>query len=155
MCCWYLRNTYLENNLCVPGRLTICGTAVDLNKIDMPSYVLATQDDHIVPWRAAYQTTRLVGGKSQFVLGTSGHIAGVINPPSKNKRSYWVDGAMGEDTEAWLASARALPGSWWPHWVKWLKPNVGRQVPARTKLGSARCKPLEAAPGRYVRVRGS
>ena len=155
MYCWYLRNTYLENNLCVPGRLTICGTRSDLGKIDVPSYVLATQDDHIVPWRAAYRTTRLVGGKSQFVLGASGHIAGVINPPSKNKRSYWIGGAVGEDTEAWLASAQAVPGSWWPHWVKWLKPNVGKQVPARTTLGNTRYKPLEPAPGRYVSVRGS
>jgi len=153
MYCWYLRNLYLENNLCIPGRLTVCGTGVDLGKIDMPSYVLATQDDHIVPWRSAYRTTRLLGGKTQFVLGASGHIAGVINPPSKNKRSHWINGVAGDDTEAWLASAKALPGSWWPHWMKWLQASGGRQVPARTRLGGAGYKSIEPAPGRYVSVR--
>ena len=99
MYAWYLRNMYLENNLCVPNRLTMCDTSVDLGRIDMPSYVLATQEDHIVPWRSAYRTTQLVGGKTQFVLGASGHIAGVINPASKNKRSYWIGGTQGDDAE--------------------------------------------------------
>jgi polyhydroxyalkanoate synthase subunit PhaC len=153
MYAWYLRNMYLENNLCVPGKLVMCGTPVDLAHIDMPSYVLATQEDHIVPWRSAYRTTQLVGGKSQFVLGASGHIAGVINPASKNKRSYWHGGKQGDDAEAWLASAQAVPGSWWLHWVKWLKPQAGKPVPARTRLGNTRYKPIEPAPGRYVQVR--
>jgi polyhydroxyalkanoate synthase subunit PhaC len=153
MYCWYLRNMYLENNLCVPNRLTMCGTSVDLGKIDMPSYVLATQEDHIVPWRAAYRSTQLLGGKSQFVLGASGHIAGVINPASKNKRSYWVDGTLGDDAEQWLASAQAVPGSWWTHWMKWLKGHAGKAVPARERLGNAKYKPIEPAPGRYVKVR--
>jgi polyhydroxyalkanoate synthase subunit PhaC len=155
MYCWYLRNLYLENKLPTPGALTICGTSVDLGNVDMPSYVLATQDDHIVPWRSAYRTTRLLGGKTQFVLGASGHIAGVVNPPSKNKRSHWINGVAGDDTEAWLESAQALPGSWWPHWTKWLKASGGKQVPARTTLGGPGFKPIEPAPGRYVRVRGS
>ncbi len=154
MYAWYLRNMYLENNLCVPNKLTMCETSVDLGKIDMPSYVLATQEDHIVPWKAAYRTTQLVGGKSQFVLGASGHVAGVINPASKNKRSYWTGGKQGDDAEAWLASAEAVPGSWWTHWMKWLKPQAGKPVPARTRLGNARLKPIESAPGRYVKVRG-
>ena len=154
MYCWYLRNMYLENNLCVPGRLTMCDTSVDLGNIDMPSYVLATQDDHIVPWRSAYRSTQLVGGKSQFVLGASGHIAGVINPASKNKRSYWIDGALGDDAEGWLASANAVPGSWWTHWMKWLKAHAGKQVPAPARPGYAKYKPIEPAPGRYVQVRG-
>ena len=115
MYAWYLRNTYLENNLRVSNRLTMCGTPVDLGAIDMPSYVLATQEDHIVPWRSAYRTTQLVGGKSQFVLGASGHIAGVINPASKNRRSYWTGGKQGDDPQAWLASAEETPGSWWNH----------------------------------------
>jgi polyhydroxyalkanoate synthase len=153
MYAWYLRNMYLENNLCVPNRLTMCGQSVDLGLIDMPSYVLATQEDHIVPWRAAYRTTRLVGGKTQFVLGASGHIAGVINPASKNKRSYWVDGKLGDDPEQWLASAQAVPGSWWTHWMGWLKPQAGKQIAARKRLGSAKYKPIEPAPGRYVKVR--
>ena len=153
MYAWYLRNMYFENNLRVPGKLTMCGTPVDLGDIDMPSYVLATQEDHIVPWRSAYRTTQLVGGKSQFVLGASGHIAGVINPASKNKRSYWTGGQQGDDAQAWLASATETPGSWWNHWIKWLSPKGGKALAARTKLGSKKYPIVEPAPGRYVKVR--
>ncbi|MFZ2648809.1 MAG: class I poly(R)-hydroxyalkanoic acid synthase [Burkholderiaceae bacterium] len=153
MYAWYLRNMYLENKLRVPNELTMCATRVALGKIDMPSYVLATQEDHIVPWRSAYCTTQLVTGQSQFVLGASGHIAGVINPASKNKRNYWVDGKLGEDPEQWLASASAVPGSWWPHWMTWLKAHAGKSVAARAKLGNRTYKPIEPAPGRYVKVR--
>jgi len=155
MYAWYLRNMYLENNLCVPGKLTMCDTPIDLSNIDMPSYVLATQEDHIVPWRSAYRTTQLVGGKSQFVLGASGHIAGVINPASKNKRSYWVDGKLGDDAEQWLSTASPVPGSWWTHWMKWLAPHAGKPVPARTRLGNAKHKAIEPAPGRYVKERAT
>ena len=137
-----------------PDRLTMCGASVDLGKIDMPSYVLATQEDHIVPWRSAYRTTQLVRGKTQFVLGASGHIAGVINPASKNKRSYWTDGTLGDDPEQWLASAKAAQGSWWTHWMRWLKPQAGKGVAARTRLGNAKHKPIEPAPGRYVKGTG-
>ena len=109
MYAWYLRNMYLENNLREPGRLSICGEAVDLGRIDMPAYVLATQDDHIVPWRSAYRTTGLTGGPTEFVLGASGHIAGVINPASKNKRSYWAGGTQGAvPTSGWPAPRRSL-----------------------------------------------
>ena len=153
MYAWYLRNMYLENKLRVPNQLTMCGTKVDLGSIDIPSYVLATQEDHNVPWKSAYRTTQLVGGKSMFVLGASGHIAGVINPASKNKRSYWSGGKQGEDPEAWLASAQAVPGSWWAHWMAWLKPQAGKPVAARKRLGNAKYKPIEAAPGRYVKAR--
>jgi len=155
MYAWYLRNMYLENNLRVPNKLTMCDTPVDLGKIDMPTYVLATQEDHIVPWRAAYRTTQLVGGKVQFVLGASGHIAGVINPASKNKRSYWVDGKLGDDAEQWLSTAKAVPGSWWTHWMAWLAPHAGKPVPARKRLGNAKYKVVEAAPGRYVKARAA
>jgi polyhydroxyalkanoate synthase len=150
---WYLRNMYLENRLREPNELAVCGTPVDLGKIDMPSYVLATQDDHIVPWRSAYRTTQLVNGRSQFVLGASGHIAGVINPASKNKRSFWTDGEQTDDPEAWLSSAQSVPGSWWTHWNAWLSPYHGKQVPARKRLGNAKFRPIEPAPGRYVRAR--
>jgi polyhydroxyalkanoate synthase subunit PhaC len=153
MYAWYLRNMYLENSLIVPGKLTACGEAVDLGRIDMPSYVLATQEDHIVPWRSAYLTTQLVGGRSQFVLGASGHIAGVINPASKNKRSYWTGGKHGDSAQAWLDSATETPGSWWSHWFKWLAPRTGKPVPARSKLGNRKYKVIEPAPGRYVKVR--
>jgi polyhydroxyalkanoate synthase len=150
MYAWYLRNMYLENNLCKPGRLSMCGTTVDLSRIDMPSYVLATQEDHIVPWKGAYRTTGLVGGPTQFVLGASGHIAGVINPASKNKRSFWTDGEVGDDPENWLATATSQPGSWWTHWMNWLKPQMGKQVPAPKRAGNSTYKPIEPAPGRYV-----
>ncbi|MEN2472177.1 class I poly(R)-hydroxyalkanoic acid synthase [Burkholderia sp. GS2Y] len=153
MYAYYIRNMYHENNLRVPGRLTMCGTTVDLGKIDMPSYVLATQEDHIVPWRSAYCTTQMVGGESQFVLGASGHIAGVINPASTNKRSFWTDGEQGADPQAWLDSAKSHPGSWWTHWANWLKPHGGELVDAPTRPGNRKYKPIEPAPGRYVRVR--
>jgi polyhydroxyalkanoate synthase subunit PhaC len=153
MYAWYLRNMYLENNLRVPDRLSICGEPVDLGRLDMPTYVLATQEDHIVPWRSAYRTTELTGGQTEFVLGASGHIAGVINPASKNKRSYWAGGTQGADADEWLASAESKPGSWWVHWMEWLKPQAGKAVPARKKLGNATYKPIEPAPGRYVKVR--
>ena len=130
-----------------------CVASTYLGKIDMPSYVLATQEDHIVPWRGAYRTTQLVGGKTQFVLGASGHIAGVINPASKNKRSYWTGGRQGDSADAWLAGAKETPGSWWTHWRQWLAEHEGKPVPARKRLGNAKYKPIEAAPGRYVRAR--
>ena len=155
MYAWYLRNMYLENNLREPNRLTMCDTKVDLGAISMPSYVLATQEDHIVPWRSAYRTTQLVGGKSQFVLGASGHIAGVINPASKNKRSYWTGGKQGDDAQAWFASATETPGSWWNHWIKWVSPKAGEAVAARRKLGSKQHPVIEPAPGRYVKIKAS
>jgi polyhydroxyalkanoate synthase len=155
MYAWYLRNTYLENNLCKVGRLSVCGTPVDLGRIDMPSYVLATQEDHIVPWKGAYRTTQLVGGETQFVLGASGHIAGVINPVSKNKRNFWTGGKQGDDPEEWLASAKSEPGSWWTHWMNWLKPHAGEQLAAPKRPGNAIYKPIEPAPGRYVQARAN
>jgi polyhydroxyalkanoate synthase len=155
MYAYYLRNMYLENNLCVPGKLTMCDTQVDLRKIDMPTYVLATQEDHIVPWHSAYRSTQLVGGKVEFVLGASGHIAGVINPASKNRRSYWVDGRLGDDPAQWLSTAKSVPGSWWTHWMKWLGAHAGRTVAARKRLGGTKYKAIEPAPGRYVKARAT
>jgi polyhydroxyalkanoate synthase len=150
---WYLRNMYLENNLRIPNKLTMCGVPVDLGKVNVPSYILATHEDHIVPWKSAYLSTQLLGGKSAFVLGASGHIAGVINPAAKNKRSYWIGGEQGQDPDRWFDSAKSVPGSWWPNWSEWLKANAGEQVEARTKLGSKQYPPIEPAPGRFVKVR--
>lgn len=149
---WYMRNMYLENNLHVPGKLTMCGEQVDLGKLDMPVYLLATREDHIVPWHSAYQSTRLLSGKVRFVLGASGHIAGVINPVSKNKRSYWVNENVTADAEGWLAAADERKGSWWADWADWLKPLSGEQRAPR-KPGSAKYKAIEPAPGRYVKER--
>ena len=155
MYCWYIRNMYLENNLREPNRLTMCGVPVDLGRVDLPAYVLATMEDHIVPWRSAYRTTGLFSGDVRFVLGASGHIAGVINPPAKNKRSYWLSDKRCEDPAAWLAGAQERPGSWWNDWIAWLAPWVQDKVEARTQLGNNLYLPGEAAPGRYVKERAS
>jgi polyhydroxyalkanoate synthase len=155
MYCWYIRNMYLENNLRHPNRLTMCETPVDLRRVDLPAYVLATVEDHIVPWRSAYRTTGLFGGDTRFVLGASGHIAGVINPASKNKRSYWVSSDRCEDPATWLAGANEKPGSWWNDWIAWLKPHAEEKLPAHTQLGSNLYPPGESAPGRYVKAKAS
>ncbi|MEM5315010.1 class I poly(R)-hydroxyalkanoic acid synthase [Paraburkholderia sp. JHI869] len=154
---WYLRNMYLENNLRVPGKLSMCGEPVDLGRIDMPAYVLATQEDHIVPWQSAWRSTQLLGGESRFVLGASGHIAGVINPATKNKRCYWVNSEPEGSSSAdeWFASSQQASGTWWNHWIEWLQPHAGGQVKARTKLGSTKFRPIEPAPGRYVKARAA
>jgi polyhydroxyalkanoate synthase len=148
---WYLRNMYLENNLRVPGKLSMCGVKVDLGKIDMPVFALATREDHIVPWQGSYLGWRLLGGGVTFMLGASGHIAGVINPPSKNKRSYWVNAANPADPDEWLAGAEEVSGSWWPRWSAWLKQYADGIVTARGRLGSKAYEPIEPAPGRYVK----
>ena len=149
---YYVRNMYLENNLKTPGKLVMCGVPIDLGKINLPTYVLAAKEDHIVPWKSAYASIPLLKGKIEFVLTASGHIAGVVNPPSKSKRSYWSEGTISADPEQWVASARSSPGSWWPHWIAWLKQQGGKQVPAPAKLGSEKYPEIEAAPGRYVKV---
>ncbi len=108
MFCWYVRNTYLENNLREPGRTIQCGVPVDLSEIDVPAFIYSSREDHIVLWRAAYASIGLLAGDTTFVLGASGHIAGVINPPAKNKRNYWVGGSPGGDADQWLATAREV-----------------------------------------------
>ena len=154
MFCWYLRNTYLENRLKNPGELTVCGEKLDLGKIKAPAYIYASREDHIVPWDAAFLNTRVLTGKKRFVLGASGHIAGVINPPAKNKRSFWstsTTAALPADAAKWLASAKEAPGSWWGDWSAWLKTHAGKQVAAPRTPGNRQYKPIEAAPGRYVK----
>jgi polyhydroxyalkanoate synthase len=147
---WYVRNTYLDNNLCRPCKTVQCGEPVDLSSIDVPAFVYASREDHIVPWRTAYASTELLAGDTTFVLGASGHIAGVINPASKNKRSHWVDGAAGADPERWLATARDVPGSWWPRWRDWLVEQAGPEIASRATLGNRKYRRIEPAPGRYV-----
>jgi polyhydroxyalkanoate synthase len=148
---WYLRNTYLENNLRVPGKLTMCGARADLGKVDMPVFILATREDHIVPWQTSYLGRKLLGGKTTFVLGASGHIAGVINPAAKNKRSHWINDSETASSDEWLAGATEVKGSWWPRWAEWLGQFAGGQVPARGRLGSKAHPAGEPAPGRYVK----
>jgi polyhydroxyalkanoate synthase len=153
MYCWYVRNTYLENNLCVPGKTVQCGVPLDLGQINVPTYVLASREDHIVPWRTAYRTSKLVSASVRFVLAASGHIAGAINPASRNKRSFWIDGKLGEQPEHWLEFAREVLGSWWNDWSAWLRNHAGPLVPARSQLGSSHFSEIEAAPGKYVKER--
>ncbi|HVG04549.1 MAG TPA: class I poly(R)-hydroxyalkanoic acid synthase [Burkholderiaceae bacterium] len=157
MYAWYLRNMYLENNLRVPGKLVCCGERIDLGTIKVPTYVFAAREDHIVPWKAAYASARLLPGWGKggvrFVLGASGHIAGSINPPSKNKRSYWTSPStkLPADPEAWLLAAEEQPGSWWTDWSNWLAPFGGAQKAAPKSFGNTKYKAIEPAPGRYVR----
>jgi polyhydroxyalkanoate synthase len=165
MFCWYLRNTYLENKLKVPGQLTVCGVPVDLGRIDAPVFVYGSKEDHIVPWPAAFASLNLLNPKrpkaNRFVLGASGHIAGVINPASKGKRSYWVnDGAVARkggkgarSAEEWMAGATENKGSWWPEWARFLQENGGEEGPAPGAFGNAQYQPIEPAPGRYVKAR--
>lgn len=150
MYAYYLKEMYLDNRLREPGALTMAGARIDLGRLAMPVYVYASRDDHIVPWRSAYRTTALVGGKSTFVLGASGHIAGVVNPPVPVKRNYWVNARLAADADAWLDQAQSVPGSWWPHWYKWLEPHAGARRAAPASGGSAAHPPLQPAPGTYV-----
>ena len=109
MYAWYLRNTYLENKLREPGALTVCGESVDLTLIDVPTFIYGSREDHIVPWQTAYASTSILSAL-KFVLGASGHIAGVINPPAKKKRSYWVnDSDLPESADDWFAGATEHP----------------------------------------------
>jgi polyhydroxyalkanoate synthase len=155
MFCWYVRNTYLENNLRVPGKTIQCGEAVNLSLIDVPTFVYASREDHIVPWRTAFASTQLLSHDTTFVLGASGHIAGVINPASKNKRNHWVAGAAGPDPDRWLETAQEVPGSWWPEWSHWLQEQAGAEVPAPKTVGNPKYQRIEAAPGRYVKEKDS
>jgi polyhydroxyalkanoate synthase len=154
MFCYYLRNTYLQNKLCVPGALVNCGVAVDLGKVTMPAFILSSREDHIVPWRSAYRTLNHIGSTDRtFVLGASGHIAGVINPPAAKRRSHWVADSYPADPDAWLAQANETPGSWWPRWSEWLTRHSGGKRKAPAKTGSTKFNPIEPAPGRYVKHR--
>ncbi|QWE11387.1 class I poly(R)-hydroxyalkanoic acid synthase [Polynucleobacter sp. es-EL-1] len=151
MYCWYLRHTYLQNELIKPGKLTVCGEKVDLGKITVPAYIYASHDDHIVPWKSAYESTHILKGKNRFVLGASGHIAGVINPPAKNKRHYFENNKLAKTADEWLSAAKDIKGSWWPNYAQWLEQFGGKRIQASKTFGNARYKKLEAAPGKYVK----
>ena len=151
---FYLRNMYLENKLRVPGKLRMKGLPVDLGAIDVPAMVVATREDHIVPWKTAYCSATLLGGNTRFVLGTSGHVAGIVNPASENRRKYWMaDDGLPTDPQTWQASAHEVAGSWWIPWMNWLRPLAGKRIRARKTTGNKRYVPLEPAPGQYVRER--
>ena len=152
---WYFRNTYLENKLCKPNGVSCCGVPVDLRKISVPTYMYASREDHIVPWKSGYASSQIFSGDNRFVLGASGHIAGVINPPAKKKRHYWVagDGKLPAKADQWFAKATEHPGSWWPDWAAWLATHSAKRVKAPIQPGSADFPVIESAPGSYVAVR--
>ena len=152
---WYLRNTYLENKLCKPGKVTVCGQKIDFRKLDLPVYIYGSREDHIVPIGGAYASTQHLPGKKRFVMGASGHIAGVINPPAAKKRSHWLreDGKFPATQADWQAGATEHAGSWWTDWANWLQSHAGKQIAAPKAYGKGKYKAIEAAPGRYVKAK--
>jgi polyhydroxyalkanoate synthase len=153
---WYLRQTYLENNLIKPGKTTVCGETIDFRQVKIPVYVYGSREDHIVPIGGSYASTQVFPGKKRFVMGASGHIAGVINPPAANKRSHWTGpaGKFPADVNQWIASATEHKGSWWTDWADWLKPLAGKQIAAPKAYGKGKTYPaIEPAPGRYVKAK--
>ena len=151
MFAYYVENMYIANRLREADALTMLGEPIDLGHIAVPAYVYASRDDHIVPWRSAWRTLDLLRSKAEFVLGASGHIAGVVNPPEAGKRNYWTHPRRAKSADAWFAAATSHPGSWWPHWYRWLGRHKGGERPAPAEVGNPAHPPLEAAPGRYVR----
>jgi polyhydroxyalkanoate synthase len=144
---------YGTNGLARPGTLTVLGTPVDLSKVGGDAYVVAGSTDHIIPWTAAYRTTQLLGGNTEFVLSSSGHIQAIVNPPSNTRSSYLTrPGEPPPTAEEWLDGASRQPGTWWDHWTAWLADRSGEERPAPVVLGSADHPALEPAPGRYVHL---
>ncbi len=146
---FYLRNTYLENNLVKPGKIVLKDVPIDLKRIRQDIYAVGAQQDHIVPWKAAWQISQLGSGKVRFVLGGSGHIAGIINPPSKGKGAYWVSDKPAASADEWLEGAKNQQGSWWTNWLEWLMPRSG-ELKEPPSLGSKVHPPITPAPGTYV-----
>ena len=147
----YLRDMYQDNRLREPGGITLDGVPIDLSSIDVPVYILSTREDHIAPWKSTYAATHLYSGPIRFVLAMSGHIAGVVNPPSANKYGYFT-GEVAGTPDAWIEGAAAHEGSWWPDWDAWVSGHDGGEAPAR-EPGTGALPVIEDAPGRYVKVR--
>nr|WP_067289937.1 class I poly(R)-hydroxyalkanoic acid synthase [Marinobacterium profundum] len=150
---FYINKMYLENKLVEPNALTICGEPVDLRKIKIPCYFLSTIEDHIAPWKGTFKGAENFKGNVEFVLGASGHVAGVINPASKNRRHYWTGGEQGKSADHWFDTSTQQEGSWWTHWGDWLKRRAGKKQDAPADFGNATFKAIEPAPGRYVSAR--
>ena len=145
---FYLRNMYIKNLLGVPGGITLAGVPIDLARVALPAYFISTVEDHIAPWKTTYRGARYLGGPVRFVLGGSGHIAGIVNPPAAKKYHYWTNDALPETPEQWFESATQNPGSWWEDWQAWMEKQDSQKVPARTPVD-----PLEDAPGSYAMLR--
>jgi polyhydroxyalkanoate synthase subunit PhaC len=146
---FYLRHTYIENNLVKPGRIVLMGRPIDLGRIEGDLYAVGAERDHIVPWRAAWRVVQLTGGNTRFVLAASGHIAGMINPPALGKGNHWTNDRPAADPDQWRATAQRHEGSWWSDWAAWLAERSGALVPAPA-VGSPDYPPLADAPGTYV-----
>lgn len=149
---FYLRNMYVKNLLCKPGGIQLADVPIDVSRIRVPAYFISTAEDHIAPWKSTYAGARLLQGPVRFVLGGSGHIAGIINPPAANKYCYWTNDALPATPDEWLESATQHPGSWWTDWGRWIATQGGEKVPARTP-GKGKLKSIEDAPGSYARMR--
>jgi polyhydroxyalkanoate synthase len=148
---FYLRNMYQENRLVVPGGIELDGVPIDVRQIETPSFLLSTREDHIAPWKSTYAATQLYKGPVKFTLSASGHIAGVVNPPG-SKYGHWQSDKIAATPEKWLEGATSVNESWWPVWEKWVSKYSGGEVPARVP-GDGKLKPIESAPGSYVRVK--
>jgi polyhydroxyalkanoate synthase len=149
---FYLRNMYIKNLLTQPGAITLAGEPIDLNNVNVPACFVSTIEDHIAPWKSTYMGAKLLPGPVKFILGGSGHIAGIVNPPAGNKYNYWTDDKLVDSADAWLAGANRHDGSWWPEWNAWVSQFGGDKVPARIP-GEGKLKPLEDAPGSYAKLR--
>ncbi len=149
---FYLRTMYLKNLLKEPNAVTLAGVPVDVTKITTPSYILSTKEDHIAPWKTTYETTQLFKGPCKFVLAGSGHVAGVVNPPLKNKYCYWTNDKNPKSSSQWLTEAKIASGSWWDDWSNWNRSFSGEKISA-PKPGSGKLKPIEDAPGSYIKSR--
>jgi polyhydroxyalkanoate synthase len=151
---FYLRTMYMENRLIEPGGIEIDGTPIDLGKIKVPCYFISTIEDHIAPWKSTYMGARRFGGPTRFVLGGSGHIAGIVNPPAANKYGYWLNPAakLADTADAWLEGAQQHPGSWWTDWQAWVTAHDSEQAEARDPA-KGKLKALEDAPGHFVKIR--
>ena len=151
---FYLRNMYQQNRLVQPGGITLAGVPIDLTKVTIPTFFLSTKEDHIAPWKSTYAATQIFRGPRKFVLSASGHIAGVVNPPPKTKYGHWVNDNLPPSPEDWFVAATYSPDSWWPVWESWIAAHDGGRVAPR-QPGDGKLKPIEDAPGSYVRVNGT
>ncbi|WP_227515494.1 PHA/PHB synthase family protein [Marinobacter salinus] len=151
---FYLREMYLNNRLVQPDSLTVAGESINLSEIDVPSFFLSARQDHIAKWKTTYKGALVHGGNVRFVLSGSGHIAGVVNPPYKEKYGFWTNDTLSPDSDVWLDNAEHHPGSWWPHWLEWLGQYTGKPVPARVP-GNGKLEVIEDAPGSYVRMKAA
>jgi polyhydroxyalkanoate synthase subunit PhaC len=149
---FYLRNMYIHNRMGVPGGIELAGVPIDLAKVKLPAYFISTVEDHIAPWKTTYRGARYLKGPVRFVLGGSGHIAGIVNPPAAKKYHYWTNDAAADSAEEWFAGAKQQPGSWWEDWQRWIEPHGGGKAPARIP-GEGALRALEDAPGSYAMMR--